>query len=468
MNYSKKISDYLQEHKDELISDVMTLIKIDSSYSEPVPGMPFGEGSAKAILLSQEILEKYGFKCTNYDNYVLAADMNDEPKALDILAHVDVVPGGDGWTVTEPYSPIIIDGNIYGRGSSDDKGPAWAAVFAMRAIKDLGIELKGNVRLILGGCEELGLGDLEYYYAREKEAPASFSPDAEFPLINAERGIGGVYFESDFGEPAESDVLYVQAGLRRNMIPGTAAAKVRGVTADEARGIAKEYCTGYGLGYSVSEEEGTVTINIKGLSGHASLPETAKNSLTCLAEIIAALRLEGKAAKAISALSDVFPYGVHHGEAAGVDMEDEKTGRISVSFNILNLENGKMSGALDCRTPLCALKENYNDVIESEIKACGIDSVKVVGSKPHYVPKDSELVRTLLSSYEKVTGKKGYSIAIGGGTYVHELENGVAFGCQEQGVDYHMHGPDEYMDIETLIKSAEIFADAIINICGIK
>ena len=84
---------------------------------------------------------------------------------------------------------------MFGRGTADDKGPAIAAIYAMRAVKELGYPLKKNVRLVLGSDEECGSSDLEYYYKKEVEAPCTFSPDAEFPVINIEKGGMRGHFE---------------------------------------------------------------------------------------------------------------------------------------------------------------------------------------------------------------------------------------------------------------------------------
>lgn len=138
---------------------------------------------------------KYGFAVTNYDNYAIAADFNQEEKGLDILAHLDVVPAGEGWQETDPFTPLIKEGKMFGRGTADDKGPAIAAIYAMRAVKELGYPLKKNVRLVLGSDEECGSSDLEYYYKKEVEAPCTFSPDAEFPVINIEKGGMRGHFE---------------------------------------------------------------------------------------------------------------------------------------------------------------------------------------------------------------------------------------------------------------------------------
>lgn len=183
----EELRTYIENHESEMIEDLKSLIRIPSEKQAAEPGKPFGAPAAEALAQGIEILEKYGFAVTNYDNYAIAADFNQEEKGLDILAHLDVVPAGEGWQETDPFTPRIKEGKMFGRGTADDKGPAIAAIYAMRAVKELGYPLKKNVRLVLGSDEECGSSDLEYYYKKEVEAPCTFSPDAEFPVINIEK-----------------------------------------------------------------------------------------------------------------------------------------------------------------------------------------------------------------------------------------------------------------------------------------
>ena len=167
----EELRTYIENHESEMIEDLKSLIRIPSEKQAAEPGKPFGAPAAEALAQGIEILEKYGFAVTNYDNYAIAADFNQEEKGLDILAHLDVVPAGEGWQETDPFTPLIKEGKMFGRGTADDKGPAVAAIYAMRTVKELGYPLKKNVRLVLGSDEECGSSDLEYYYKREVEAP---------------------------------------------------------------------------------------------------------------------------------------------------------------------------------------------------------------------------------------------------------------------------------------------------------
>ena len=167
----------------------------------------------------------------------------------------------------------------------------------------------------------------------------------------------------------------------------------------------------------------------------------------------------------VCGLHEMFPHGDTAGTALQVSMEDEESGALTINLGILNYQDGQISGSFDSRAPLCADDENLTEVLRRKFAALGFEMEEGGMTPAHYVSPDSEFVRTLLDSYERYTGIKGKPLAIGGGTYVHELERGVAFGCDMPGVDNHMHGDDEFMEINTMVMSAKIFADVIVKLC---
>ncbi|MBQ0100797.1 MAG: M20/M25/M40 family metallo-hydrolase, partial [Lachnospiraceae bacterium] len=121
MELLDKIRKYIDDHENEMVEELMELCAIDSVCGEPKPGAPFGPGPKKALDKAGEICEKYGLRTANYDNRVCTADFGGSEPALDVIAHVDVVPAGEGWVVTRPFSPMVRDGRVYGRGTADDK-----------------------------------------------------------------------------------------------------------------------------------------------------------------------------------------------------------------------------------------------------------------------------------------------------------------------------------------------------------
>ena len=263
--YEEKINAYFDapERRAELVEAISRLVRIRSVREEPLPGMPFGPGPAAALAEGLKLAEELGFATRNYDNYVGTADLNDKETALHILCHLDVVGEGTGWTVTEPYAPKEVDGMLYGRGTDDDKGPVAAVLLAMKAVKELGVPLRRNARLLMGTDEESGSSDIAYYYAREPYAPYAFSPDAEFPLINIEKGsYKPVFTKSWPAETATPRVTEFRGGFRINVLPPEAECLVAGLSADAARPYCDRAAAETGVRYELREEGDSLHIEL--------------------------------------------------------------------------------------------------------------------------------------------------------------------------------------------------------------
>lgn len=467
--YREKVDAYIDSKRDEMLEDLKTLVRIDSQRGAASEGKPFGDGPARALAAAEALMKQYGLQTTNYDNYVVTGDFGAQEKALDILAHLDVVPVTEDWTVTKPFEPKVVDGRIYGRGTADDKGPAIAALYALRAIKELGLPMKKSVRLILGSDEECGSGDLEHYYAKEQEAPYTFTPDADFPLINIEKGSFKGEFSADFpSEKAGAYVVSFQSGDKVNVVPARAELVLAGVTVEAAEEAAARVAKQTGVVFTVSAQaDGMVKVSAKGLAAHASTPAEGKNALTATLRLIAALPLDPtKGLSALLGLETLFPYEDTCGKQAGIDRENAESGALTLCFSIMDYTPEHLHAIFDARLPIGCTKENTSAPVKAALAQYGITLDNEELRAPHCVPGDSWFVQTLLGSYERYFGKKGQALSTGGGTYVHELERGVAFGCMVPEVDNHMHGDDEFMEIEMLLRSAKIFADAILKICN--
>lgn len=347
--YKALIDEYFSKNKDAMLNDICKMIRIKSDRQEAKEGMPFGEGVVKALEEALNIASNMGFETNNYDNYVGTVDFNDKEKALDILAHLDVVPAGDEWTVTEPYNPIIKDGKLYGRGAADDKGPAIVALYALKAVKDLNIPLSKNVRLILGTDEECGSADIEHYYNIEKEAPMTFSPDADFPVINVEKGGLKGNFKAEFKEDnAIPRVLSINSGVKVNVIPDKAEAVIEGFNKKEIEKYIENVTNKSGVKFTVNEENNKCIINARGIGGHAAYPESANNALTAILELLSSMDFaESEGFKRICAISKLFPHGDYKGDAIGVKMSDEVSGELTLSFTIFEYNTNGLKGTFD-------------------------------------------------------------------------------------------------------------------------
>ena len=93
-------------------------------------GRSFGIETRQALDNALGVAAQHGLTTKNLDGYAAHAEWAAPGVAADapivgVLAHVDVVPPGDGWT-HPPFGAEIDDGKIYARGAIDDKGPAMA------------------------------------------------------------------------------------------------------------------------------------------------------------------------------------------------------------------------------------------------------------------------------------------------------------------------------------------------------
>ena len=454
---------WVESHRDAFIRDIGRLVAVRSVKGEARDGMPFGEGPAKALAEAEKICGELGFATTNYDNYVLTADAADAPRGLDILCHLDVVGEGSGWD-TNPYEAVVKDGCIWGRGTDDDKGPAVAAMYAMRAVMECGVSMKRNVRLILGTDEESGSADIEYYYKTKgvKPAPATFSPDNAFPVYNVEKGLYRQTFRKTFASVAKTPrVTGLEGGFRFNVVPPDAWARVEGlpdgVIVALIRGKADE------LGVTFTVENGLLSVH--GVSSHASLPQDGTNALTALLSLLSLLPLaDVPSTQAIRELCALFPHGDHYGKAIGIAAEDEISGPLTLAFSVLKLDEHGLCGTFDSRTPVCATREGCLDAVHGKMKPLGyqLDGDMI---PPHYTPADTEFVQTLLRDYEMYTGRKGECIASGGATYCHDVPGGVAFGAAMPGVVTNLHSANEHVPVEDLLTAVKIFAQVIFDLC---
>lgn len=464
----KEIEEYVESHKQEMIEDICTLCRINSEKMPYKEGMPYGQGAFTALNEALAMAESYGFSITNYDNYVGTADINDKEHQLDILAHLDVVPAGEGWKETEPFEPVVKEGKLLGRGTADDKGPAIAALYAMRAVKELNIPLKKNVRLILGTDEECGSSDIAHYYSIEKEAPMTFSPDGAFPVVNTEKGALNGHFTASW-TPSEKlpRLISVNAGIKVNVVPGKANAVVKGVDAKILENVKAECEKETGIRFEIKIDDERAAITAIGDSVHASIPGVGNNALTGLLVFLTELPLaECEQVTMLRRLLELIPHGDTSGKALGIAMGDEISGDLTLAFSLLKVTESGMEGTFDSRCPLCATEENVLEVVRRNMAEKGFTLHNDSMRPPHHVDGNSDFVKTLLNAYETYSGRKGECVSMGGGTYVHELKNGVAFGAAMPETDNHMHGADEYAVIEELAVSAKIFAQVIVDLCS--
>ena len=465
----EKLDARVAELKDELIADIRAWVAVPSVQAEPLEGKPFGAENARMLDLALETARRYGFETRNIDYYAGDISMGSGEQTMGMLAHLDIVPVGEGWT-HDPFGGEIVDGKLFGRGTIDDKGPALCALYAMRAVRDAGVPLKDGVRLILGCDEEVGMSDMRYYASKLKMPDYGFSPDAEFPVINIEKG--GVNVELTYrgeGEDeAEIPVYQLYAGERPNVVPAHAYAIVgtQKVPCAEIEKRIAAHAAAVHQKLSVKDlGDGRAEISAEGVLSHGSLPELGVNAASVL---LIALKAIGAGAGVRPALDMMTAcIGMEpDGASLNIKREDEISHNLSCNLGILRWDGENFSATLDIRYPLCTNEVEILGNIACAVSKYGVHVRRIGGHTPHHVPADHKIVRGLMQVYNELTGDDAKPLAIGGGTYSRMMPNTVAFGVVFPGQEDCCHIADEYIDIDSMMQATRIFAHAIAELAS--
>lgn len=471
-NYEKYINDisvFIDNHKSEMTEKLSELIKMPGVKKKVKEKMPYGEEVFKTLEFSENMVCNMGFKVERFNNSLSVVSLDDKPKELGILCHLDVVDASpEGWD-TPPFEPVVKDNMIYGRGAYDNKGAFIAALYGLYAVKELNIPLKYGVGLYMGTDEESGGEDLEKFTRENSLPPKVFVPDSHFPVGISESGIIQL---SGSAKVVSDKVVYARSGQQINSIPETAEVKIKlnikdydekpediSLNQTEQMDEIKEILNGIdGIKYEMavdSNDTSIVNVKIFGRSSHVSRPHTGINAAT------AALMLMAQTDKtAFEEMSKLFPHNVFYGEGFGFGKEN-----LTLSFTVLDYDDGVLKFKTDSRVNLTESSKEAADKIMSKL---AVDTEIVRLDEPHSVSPDSEIVKELLSVYKKHTGRDDEVYGMSGVTYAHNIPGAVVFGAviPEDGSG-GAHGANERFNLDTMTKAAKIYADAIIKTVGL-
>ena len=457
MEINPKLDAALKALEGDMTETLARWVRVPSVRAERSAGnAPFGAQVRRALEVAMEDMARLGMNPRDVDGYCCDAEIGTGDEVIAVLAHLDVVPEGEGWH-HDPYGAEIVNGRMVGRGTSDDKGPGVAALFAMKAIVDAGIPLRRRCRLILGCDEECGMQDLEYYEQKIGLPAKGFSPDAEFPLINTEKGIMQMKLDAPMDD---ARLLKIACGTRCNVVPGTATALLAGdwrEAAAEAFQVEDEDCQ-----IETALEDGNTRLTVTGVPAHASTPEKGKNAAKMLLAVLHRLEIGG----APVALLDEAAGEGDEGVGLGIAGSDAVSGRLTINLGLLSAGEGKISVTFDCRYPVFFSDETIGATVQKRLAPAGFVMEPQHASHPHHVPESSDLVKKLMDVYNGITGEQARPFAIGGGTYARHLQEGVAFGMLFQGEPELAHQADESIDLANFAKAARIYAYAIVALCA--
>lgn len=444
MNFKDLIANYYSE----MLTTLIDFVNIDSVYDETTVSSknPYGVGVTNALNFVFNLAKKDGFAVKNIDNRLVEIyfGAKDKPN-IGVFAHADVVPATGDWT-SPPFAAEVREGKLYARGTSDDKGPAMAAYFALKALYEAHLINDFSVRLVIGGDEERGSSCMHYYF-HEHGAPAplyGFTPDAVFPLIYGEKGITNFVAKKQIDL---SPIISLSGGEASNSVIDKVIVRLP----VDHKLLA--YLQENGVKYSVEQQGKLMNLTLFGRSAHGSLPELGLNAGTLLFKHLGDFYN----------LPHLINLGVLLSDTSGKTMNAFLTspllhdstynmGLLKYGDNVLEFTiNFRYPEAIDVSAHLQKLSKTLamDLSIESEREALLFDP-------------NSEFIQVLLQAYQDETGDMASKpLAIGGGTYAKECPNTVAFGSAFGERHGDIHSPNEHVLITDLYDQMAIYARAL-------
>ncbi len=417
------------------------LVGIDSKNMPAEPGMPFGKGPAAALDAMLDIAGSLGYKThKDPDGYYGYADIGEGEDMLGVLGHLDVVPADDAenWT-TPAFTMMEVDGRLHGRGVQDDKGPTLASMCALKILLDRGAKLKCRVRFIYCIDEETLWVSVKKYAEQEEHPTYGFTPDADFPLLYAEKGLVEYNF---VGNEASCDEM--TGGSAFNAVPAEASCPQ-----DAAVEAAMK-----ALGYKYTLKDGRIVA--KGKTMHALDADKGVNAIIHLAE---AMVKAGKKGDMIKFLAEKGNNA--RGEKIFGKVEDEYSGYLTMNIGLADIKPGKQTVGVDIRFPVSYSKDKTTEGLKTAAAPYNVGVEDFDYLAPLHISTDTPLVKSMMQAYQEVTGDTEHQpISTGGATFARSMDNIVAFGALMPGAPDTEHQANESAAISDLKLGIEVYIRA--------
>lgn len=390
-----ELTAYLQDHRDKIVSDLFSLVRIPSIAKHGEDGLPFGKASDEALTAAAALYTARGIPMTvkHESGYALAV-LEGEGEGIGLFGHADVVPVNDDWVITKPFEPVEKDGVMYGRGMSDNKAGVIGSLYALKALKAVGINLRRRITVFVGGSEETGgMQDVRAFAAKERQPAVCIVPDSGYPVSLGEKGI-----------------LHVKARSRETLSE---------VTRFEG-----------GQAYNVVLDRVTVEVNgetevFEGLAAHAARPERGENAAYKAAAALCEREAlcEGDR-RILAGLRDTVCG--YFGEE--VDIASEGVfGKLTCANGIVGIEDGHLVFTLDIRYGNEFDYETGIPRLIAALAARGYEAIDVQNDPGFLHDEGSAEMDCILGAYRDAAGKpEAQPFKTYAGTYARRLKNAFA------------------------------------------
>ena len=465
----KKIEKWIEEHKEEFITELQGLARIPSVSRADLAqeNAPFGPDCRKVLDYALERGKFYGFDAEDLSGCAGAISMGDKDNAIGIVAHLDVVPVGDGWTYPVFGATYLPEHDcLIGRGVSDNKSAAVMGMFAMRMIREFGWPMKHGVKLFCGMSEETGMQDMQMLLDKGYQFPnLSLVPDAAFPVNYGQKGS----IDGEIVAECEGNLVAFDSGTVRNVVPDYAECIVA-LDEDAVLAALKKVPEEDTCMLTVKKVENGTHISAAGTSGHAAAPARSDSAIKRLSRALALSgMLEGTCKNAIEQLADLTQDGF--GQSEGVAYSDEISGELTLVYGVAHLKNGKLTVSVDSRCSITIDQQKLEKDLRADWTRRGFVVENFEMTRPFYIPKDDKRVQALQDIYKDITGREDEPYTMGGGTYSRVVPNAISFGPGIPGTVRDLsflpeghggaHGRDEVVFMESVHTCCMIYTLAL-------
>ncbi len=432
-----KVDEWLAAHRQEIIDDLIGLVRIPSVSvpDEVVP--PFGQACRDALTYMYDLGKKHGYTSRDYDHYVGSVTFTPGEEKVGIWAHLDVVPVPDPaeWDYPPFEGTLVENRYLIGRGVQDNKMAAIGVFHVMNCLRDLGVKLRRSYSLYMGTSEETGMEDARYFTAHYPAPDLSIVPDTGFPVCCAQRGSMTLSVEVPFAH---------EVTIQQSNNPSVTPEEITAVLAD-----------------------GTA-LTVKGDSAHIFKADGIDNAIVKLLKLLGE-RFPEDAEK----LNDVAGMvNSWHGETLGIDYADELSGALQMGATAMAWEDGKLKVRVFIILPVSADADEMTSRANCKAQTVGASAVKLRARPSCSFPVDHPVVKLLTGVYNEVMHQESEPFVMSGGNYAAYLPNAFGFGPGMPGREFppHIFRPgrgdyhqcDESEDVEHLLNFMRVYAMSMI------
>ncbi|MDN6899792.1 dipeptidase PepV [Oenococcus sicerae] len=462
----------IKTNREQWLRDFKELLAVNSVRDNDHADIrqPYGPGPKAALDKLLSFATRDGFQkigiIDNRAGYIEIGPSNAE-KTVGILIHVDVVPVDQELWHYEPFAGTVVGNRLYGRGSDDMKGSDMLSYYALKLLKDQAATFKNKVRLIIGSDEENDWQDMAAYFAAEGRPELGFSPDGDFIVENAEKGIAhlDLLSNADIDDPSKTQLISFHAGKASNIVPGVAKAFIKNADFKQSYQLFQSFLQVTDLTGELKAADDGLQITLNGFSTHGSTPDEGKNAATYLAVFLLNFDFDENATHWLTFLAKIL-HNDYFAEQLGIGVTTKEMGKTTLNAGILDWQiNQTAKINLNLRYPIGFDEHQAASMIEKRFPWITVN-VQDDGLKPHLVSAQDPVVSQLLLIYKQVMGQATHLNVSAGASFGRLMPRGVCFGTRFIGQESTAHQIDEYFHLDNyepamkiLIKSIQALAN---------